>query len=190
MFIVYGSKYGAAKRYAEEFARRTGGKAVPYKQARHAGEDTLVYFGGVYAGGVKGLARTAKRLNAESVSRILAATVGLSDPADEKNAQNLRNAVFAAVPAPLHGKVQVFHLRGAIDYSKLSAPHRFLMKLMYSFEKRTPPERRGPEARAIVETYGKAADFTDFSALEALQRSAEKFAEKTAEKSTNGGKTE
>ena len=168
MLIVYGSKYGSAKRYAEEFARRTGGRAVSYKEMRHAREDTLVYFGGVYAGGVKGLARVVRRLNVESVSRILVATVGLSDPADEKNAQNLRNAALAAVPAPLHGKVQVFHLRGGIDYAKLSAPHRFLMKLMYSFEKRTPPEKRGAEARAIVETYGKAVDFTDFSALDAL----------------------
>lgn len=168
MLIVYGSRYGTAKRYAEEFARRTGGKAVPYKEARHAGEDTLVYFGGVYAGGIKGLARTAKRLNAAAVSRLIVATVGLSDPADEKNAQNLRRAVLAAVPAPLHGKLQIFHLRGGIDYAKLSGPHRFLMKLMYSFEKRTPPERRGAEAQAIVETYGKAADFTDFSALAPL----------------------
>ena len=168
MLIVYGSKYGAAKRYAEEFARKAGGRAVSYKQARHAGEDTLVYFGGVYAGGVKGLARTARRLNADTVARILVATVGLSDPADEKNAQNLRNAVLAAVPEPLRGKLQIFHLRGGIDYAKLSAPHRFLMKLMYSAERRTPPEKRGAEARAIVETYGKAVDFTVFSALDAL----------------------
>ena len=168
MLIVYGSRYGSARRYAEELARRTGGEAVPYKEARHAGEDTLVYFGGVYAGGVKGLARTARRLHADTVARILVATVGLADPADEKNAQNLRGAVFAAVPAPLHGKVQVLHLRGGIDYAKLSAPPRFLMKLLYSAEKRTPPEKRGAEARAIVETYGKAVDFTDFSALDAI----------------------
>ena len=42
------------------------------------------------------------------------------------------------------------------------------MKLMYSAEKRTPPGRRSAEARAIVETYGKAVDFTDFSALDAI----------------------
>ena len=168
MLIVYGSKYGSARRYAEEFARKTGGTAIPYKQVKHGEEVTVVYFGGVYAGGIKGLARTAKRLNAQKIARLLVATVGLSDPADEKNAQNLRNGALAAVPAPLHGKLQIFHLRGAIDYSKLSAPYRLLMKLMYSFEKRTPPEKRGAEARAIIETYGRAVDFTDLSALDAL----------------------
>lgn len=168
MLIIYGSKYGAAKRYAEEFARRTGDKAIPYKEARHAGEDTVVYFGGVYAGGVRGLARTAKHFIAKNISRFLVATVGLSDPDDAKNAQNLRRAVLAAVSEPLQGKLQIFHLRGGIDYAKLSASHRLLMKLMYSFEKRTPPERRGAEAQAIVETYGKAVDFTDFAALDAV----------------------
>ena len=168
MLIVYGSKYGYAKRYAEEFSRRTGAKAVSYKEARPAGEQTVVYFGGVYAGGVKGLARTAKRLDADKISLLIVATVGVSDPADEKNAQNLRRAVFAAVPAALHGKLRTVHLRGGIDYAKLSAPHRFLMKLLYSAEKRTPPEKQTAESRAIVETYGKAVDFTDFAALDAI----------------------
>ena len=72
------------------------------------------------------------------------------------------------MPAPLREKLRLFRLRGGIDYAALSVPHRILMKLMYSAEKRTPPGRRGAEARAIVETYGKAVDFTDFSALDAI----------------------
>ena len=168
MLIVYGSRYGHAKRYAEEFARRTGGEAVSYKELRSAEEETVVCFGGVYAGGIKGLARVVRRLNAAKVSLFLVATVGLSDPSDEKTAQDLRRAVLAAVPAPLRQKLRLFRLRGGIDYAELSAPHRFLMKLMYSAEKRTPPGRRSAEARAIVETYGKAVDFTDFSALDAI----------------------
>ena len=85
MLIVYGSRYGHAKRYAEEFARRTGGEAVSYKELRSAEEETVVCFGGVYAGGIKGLARVVRRLNAAKVSLFLVATVGLSDPSDEKN---------------------------------------------------------------------------------------------------------
>ena len=86
MLIVYGSKYGHAKRYAEEFARRTGGEAVSYKELRTAEEETVVCFGGVYAGGIKGLARVVRRLNAAKVSLFLVATVGLSE----------RRRIFAA----------------------------------------------------------------------------------------------
>lgn len=165
MIVLYGSRYGSAERYAREFSRLTGAEAFPAGAVKRipAGEE-VVYFGGVYAGGVRGLRRAAKKIAAGSARLLAVATVGLVDPADEKNAGTLRRGVLALLPGPLRG-VRIFHLRGSIDYAKLSRGHRFLMGLLYAFEKRTPPERRSAESRAIVETYGGAADFVDFSAL-------------------------
>ncbi len=165
MIVIYGSRYGSAGRYAQEFARRVGAEAVPAEAVKRipAGEE-VVFFGGVYAGGVRGLRRAAKKIAAGRGRLLAVATVGLADPADGKNAENLRRGVLALLPEPLRG-AHIFHLRGSIDYAKLSRGHRFLMGLLYAFEKCIPPERRSAESRAVVETYGGAADFVDLAAL-------------------------
>lgn len=50
--IIYGSKYGSAKKYAEELARRTGFELAPYEDAGDInGYETIVYIGALYAGG-------------------------------------------------------------------------------------------------------------------------------------------
>lgn len=43
-----------------------------------------------------------------------------------------------------------------------------MMKLLYQSLRRTPLEKQTAENRALIETYGKQVDFTDFSALEPI----------------------
>ena len=61
--IIYGSKYGSAKKYAEELARRTGFELAPYEEAGDInGYETIVYIGALYAGGVLGMKKTLGKL--------------------------------------------------------------------------------------------------------------------------------
>lgn len=61
--ILYGSRYGAARQYAQALEERTGLPAVSYAEVRDFGPfDTIVYVGGLYAGKTTGLAKTARRL--------------------------------------------------------------------------------------------------------------------------------
>ena len=167
MIVVYGSRYGHAKRYAEEFAKLTGVRAVPCKEVKRI-EESAVYFGAVYAGNIKGLARGARCTDAAKAEFFAVVAVGLTDSADAATQNALQRAALAAFPAPLQKKLKMFYLRGGIDYAKLSAPHRFLMKLMYAAEKKTPPEKRSAQAAAIVETYGTCSDFYDETAAKRL----------------------
>ena len=72
------------------------------------------------------------------------------------------------LPAEPLDRAKVFHLRGGIDYQKLSFGHRTMMKLLYQSLRRVPLEKQTAENRALIETYGKQVDFTDFSALEPI----------------------
>ena len=84
--ILYGSRYGAARQYAQALKERTGLPAVSYAEVRDFGPfDTIVYVGGLYAGKTTGLAKTARRLPTDHPFRLLVATVGLADPANEDN---------------------------------------------------------------------------------------------------------
>lgn len=59
----------------------------------------------------------------------------------------------------------VFHLRGGIDYQKLNFVHKTMMTLLYNKAKNLPEEKKNAETRAMIETFNKAVDFTDYNAL-------------------------
>lgn len=167
--IVYGSHYGATRRYAQELSERTGLHACPLAEAGDlSGREALVYLGGMYAGGVLGLKQAVKRLDGRAPRRLLIATVGLADPREGENAKNLRAAVARALPEELLRRAKLYHLRGGIDYEKLTLPHRGMMRLAYERARRQPEAKRSAEDRAIIATYGKAVDMVDFAALEPL----------------------
>ena len=164
--ILYGSRYGTSRRYAQALAERTGLPCYPADQAARAeGCAELVYVGGLYAGGVCGLGRALRALAPDPARRYLIATVGLADPHDAENIRNIRTALQARLPKPVLDNARLFHLRGGIDYSRLNFAHRTMMRLLYAAAKNQPPEQQNAETRAMIETYGKAVDFVDLAAL-------------------------
>ncbi len=168
--IVYGSQYGSARRYAQKLSEQTGIPAVSYKQVSElAGMKTIVYLGGLYAGGVLGLAKTLRGFSLRDGTKLILVTVGLADPDEEENRVNIRSSLQRQFPE-LFDEAKIFHLRGAIDYQKLSFGHRTMMALLYQSLRRTPLEKQTAENRALIETYGKQVDFTDFDALEPIMQ--------------------
>ena len=164
--IIYGSKYGTTRRYAEELSRRTGIPCRNCKEVKSLSScKVVIHLGGIYAGQILGLSQTAKLLRQEPAAKLLVVTVGLSDPADETNVRNIRNFIKKQLADPLWAEAKLFHLRGGMDYSRLSVAHRAMMGLLYSRVKKIPPEERNSETQGLIETYGKTVDFTDFESL-------------------------
>lgn len=170
-FIVYGSRYGSAQRYARALSEQTGLPAVPYQEAPSLREaDTLVYIGGVYAGGVLGLKKVLGRFPMGEGRRLVVATVGIADPALEETRRNLRAALARQIPAGILEQAQIIHLRGALDYARLSRGHRTLLGLLSRMLRAAPAENRSAEDNALLESYGKQVDFVDTGALEPIVR--------------------
>ena len=67
--------------------------------------------------------------------------------------------------------VCIYHLRGGIDYGRLSIMHKTMMKRLYTKAKNLPEEKKTAEVRAMLDTYGKQVDFVDFSKLDPIERS-------------------
>ena len=128
----------------------------------------IVYLGGLYAGGILGLMKTLRGFSLRDGQKLLIVTVGLADPNEPENQNNIRASLQRQLPARLLDRAKVFHLRGGIDYQKLSFGHRTMMKLLYQSLRRTPLEKQTTEDRALIETYGKQVDFTDFGVLEPI----------------------
>ena len=168
--IVYGSNYGTTKQYANELSRRTNMKAISFKKVNQQinDYDNIIYLGALYAGGVLGMSKTLKKLNNISNKKIIIVTVGLSDPTDEVNKNNIINNIKNQMPKKFFEKAKIFHLRGGIDYSKLNFAHKTMMKLLYNAVKNLPKEKLTAEDRAMIETYNKNVNFIDFSSLDEI----------------------
>ena len=168
--IVYGSNYGTTKQYADELSRRTNMKVISFKKVNQQinDYDNIIYLGALYAGGVLGMSKTLKKLNNISNKKIIIVTVGLSDPTDEVNKNNIRNNIKNQISREVFEKAKIFHLRGGIDYSKLNFAHKTMMKLLYNAVKNLPKEKLTAEDRAMIETYNKNVNFIDFSSLDEI----------------------
>ena len=164
--ILYGSRYGSARRYAQELSKQTDIPAVSYQEAPPLSKlETIVYIGALYAGGVLGLTKTLRGQSLGEHQRLVIVTVGLADPDIPQNRENTRNSLQKQIPAQLYGRAAVFHLRGAIDYQALSLGHRTIMALLHRSLQKKPAEEWSEEDKALMETYGKQADFVDFASL-------------------------
>ena len=99
---------------------------------------------------------------------LIVVSVGLTDTADATNIGNIRNTIKSQIPAHFYNESRIFHLRGAIDYSRLGLFYRLLMRMIHSKASKTPSEQLDATAKAVLETYGKRADFVDFNNLQTI----------------------
>lgn len=169
--VIYESKYGATKRYAAWIADSLScdlfeRKAFDPKQLK--AYDTIIYGGGLYAGGVSGIRLLADHFASLREKNILLFTCGLADPTDAGNVANIRAGLAKALSPEMLEKIQVFHLRGGIDYAKLGLVHKSMMAMLYNMTKKKDYSTLRSEDKEMLDTYGKAVDFTNREAIQPI----------------------
>lgn len=167
--IIFGSQYGSAKQYAEALSEKLNIDCFDYRKLKSDKKyDTILYVGSLYAGGVLGLAKTLKEYSVNDLKKILIVTVGIADPNDIENIENIKNSIYKQLPSHLNKNVELFHLRGRLDYSKLNSKHKIMMKLLHHFSKKIPIEEQNEETKTFIATYNQTVDFVDFNSLECV----------------------
>ena len=167
--IIYCSQYGTTKQYAEELSRKTGIDLKSYEDVKDINlYNTVIYVGALYAGGVLGMKRTLAKMSQCQGKKLIIATVGLADPIDTENTDSIKKSIKRQLPNDLYENAHIFHLRGGIDYSRLSFKHKTMMGLLYKKAVRLPEEKKTAEVKAMIETYNKKVDFIDFDNLTAI----------------------
>ena len=165
--VIYKSRYGTTKRYAQWLADALNADifdAADISTLQLNNYDILIYGGSLYAGSIAGLKSVSKNIGENFNKTLVVFTVGLADPSITDYSPILQKA-FTSKQLE---KTKIFHLRGGINYKKLS----FLHKIMMSFKKREaeklPPDQRTSDDIGVLETYGKEVDFTSKAAIEPL----------------------
>ena len=126
--ILYQSKYGATKRYAEWLSEETGFKCKETKKAdinEIIEYDSIILGGGIYASGIAGLSFLKKNINKLAGKKIIVFCCGAS-PYEENAFQQIKehNMKYNLSDIP------VFYCRGAWDMDSMSFKDRALCNLL------------------------------------------------------------
>ncbi len=171
--VIFESKYGYTKKYAEWIASELGCPALERKKCSAETIDnfeTVIYGGGLYAGGVNGIKLLTQNRQLLADKHVILFTCGLADPDDPENVKRIRAALSKTIPQELLVKMQVFHFRGGIDYSRLSLTHRAMMSMLRKMLLKKDEGKLSDEDRTLLDTYGESLDFTDHDSIFPLIR--------------------
>lgn len=166
--IIYRSKSGHTKNYADWLAKELNcdlfkGNEVSTKDLIKY--DTIIYGGGLYAGGINGAKQIIKHYDQLKDKKLIIFAVGATPNREETTAE-LRKM---NIPAELQDKISFFYLRGGFDYSKLTPFNKFLMTLMKLKLKRI----KNPDAdqKGMLASYTHPLDLTNRKNLEPMLKS-------------------
>jgi len=165
--VVYNSKYGSTRRYAEWIAAAT--QADLLESSKAGLEDLLryqaiVYGGSLHAVGIKGVKLITGNFGKLKDKRLIVFCVGAS-PAQPEAVRKVREHNFTREQQE---RIGFFFLRGAFNYDKLSAGDKILMGMLKASLKMRKEEDLDEDSKGLLACYDKPADWTDPKAVDPI----------------------
>jgi len=164
--IIYTSKYGSAEKYANWLAEALKCPAKKLKDITAqelAAYDTIIYGGGLYAGGIAGFKKYLSYISSAKDKNLILFMVGAANPANKKVYDEIaeRN-----IPAEWRDRFRVFAFHGDLFYSKLSALHKLMMRVPKYRNEKVPEAERTEEMKLFLENYGRDVFFASREQIE------------------------
>jgi len=171
--VVYNSKYGHTKKYAQWLTEELNADIRDGKNLKISllsNYSTILFGSSLFAGTNKSALLIVKHFEQIRDKKVVLFTCGLGDVSNELNIIAINKALDKVITPEIRKKVRIFHVRGGIDYSKLTFLHKIMMKMKrFQILKRHENERTD-EDREFLATYGQIVDFTDKKMLEPIIR--------------------
>ncbi len=157
--ILYTSKYGATKRYADWLAAESGFDCIETKNAKIEDVmqyDAIILGGGIYASGISGLSFLKKNIGKLHGRKVIVFCDGAS-PFDEKAFQQI---IDYNLKGPLSG-LPCFYCRGAWDMDRMNFADRNLCRLLQKIVAKKKTGDYEVWEKALIEAGNKKCDWTD-----------------------------
>lgn len=162
--VIYKSKYGSTKAYAEWIAKALECKAVDVKNVKVADlekYDTIIYGGGLYAEMIAGISLITKNFEKLKDKKLIIFTTGLT-PLDCREYYD--DMVIKKNFKPyMTEKIKVFNFMGKMIIEELSLPHKAAIKTLKKIMsgKENPSEME----KLLIKLCDESGDFTDKNAI-------------------------
>ena len=171
--VIYDSKYGHTKRYAQWLAEELSADICEIKtmSANRLQEYSTIIFGSsLYAGRNRAALLLAKHFEQIKDKRLALFTCGITDTGSESSIAARNRALDAVITPEIREKTGIFHVRGGIDYERLSFIHRMMMKFVYSITSKKPENELTDEERDFLAIHRQKIDFSDKKMLKPVIR--------------------
>ncbi|MDD3203149.1 MAG: flavodoxin domain-containing protein [Pygmaiobacter massiliensis] len=162
--VIYKSHYGFTKTYASWIAEELSAdlmEADKVKAADLQRYHTIIYGGGLYAGGVSGVSLITQNFESLQNKSLYLFTVGAADVSDEENIASIKGSLARVLTPSMLEKIKVYHFRGGLSYSKMGFMHKAMMGMMHKMLLKKPESELRSEDKAMLETYGQDVSFVD-----------------------------
>ena len=187
--VLYTSKYGAAETYARWIAEALGCRAVPldkFSKKELQGYDTVIYGGGVQAGGIRGLEQFTKWIKGDLKLRQMAKRGTISEAeAAEIGAFDRQYYIFAVgISLDSEGNrlqqrdinfdkdwlrdLPCFFLPGAFDPAKLAGVDKAIIKVATKMFLDKPEAQAAAEDAQVLHYFETGCDLIDRTRTTAL----------------------
>lgn len=167
IIVVYKSKYGSTKTYAQWIAEELGCQAVDAKTVKIddlVQYDTIIYGGGLYAEVINGITLITKNIDKLKDKKIVVYTTGITPMEYREYYDKL--VIEKNFKSGVPDNMKIYNFVGKMILDELSIVHRTaiksLKKLMQGKENPTEMEK------LLVELCDANGDFTDKNAIAEL----------------------
>lgn len=165
--VIYKTKYGSTKAYAQWIAGELGCDAVDAKSVKAEDlteYDTIIYGGGLYAEIINGVTLITKNLDKLADKRIFIYTTGIT-PLEYREYYDKLVLEKNFKPHMLE-KIKVYNFLGKMITEELSPVHRTALKSLKKLmsNKKNPTEME----KLLIKLCDTSEDFCDKSAIEQL----------------------
>lgn len=164
--ILYQSKYGATKKYADWLVEETGFDCIETNKANIKDVvmyDTIILGGGIYASGIAGLQFLKKNIDVLKDKRIIVFCDGAS-PYEEKAFQEV--VVHNMKDELAH--VPCFYCRGAWNMKVMNFVDKNLCKMLRKAVAKKDPDDYEVWEQALMSVGDESVDWTDKKYIEPI----------------------
>ena len=157
--IVYKSKYGATKKYAQWLREETGFDMIKVSDAKVVDlkkYEVLILAGGIYASGIPVTSFLKKNIKALADKKIIVFCDGAS-PYEESAFNAIRERVMTAELKD----IPLYYCRGAFDLESMSFMDRNLCKILQKVVVKKDPKDYEIWESALMEAFQNKNDWTD-----------------------------
>lgn len=164
--ILYQSKYGATKKYADWLSEETGFPILETKKAQITDIKDLNYIivgGGIYASGIAGLSFLRKHIDILQGKKIVVFCVGAS-PYDE----TVFNEIVQHNMKGNLKDIPCVYCRGAWNMDAMNVVDRNLCKMLRKAVAKKQPEEYEVWEKALMAAGDESCDWTDKKYIEPI----------------------
>ena len=157
--VIYKSKTGFTKRYAEWIAKDLSADIFDIKKVNInmiTKYDAIIYGGSLYAVGIIGVKFITKNIDKLKSKKVVVFATGAS-PSREEVLNDVINKNFTTEQQKY---IKFFYFRGGFNYSKLNLFDKFLMTLLKWKIKNKKKDTLTTDEIGMLAIYEKSVDFT------------------------------